>query len=196
MANVAQIIELLVGIAIAIWCILLILDAWAMESRIWTWSTRGVDWASAGLMRFRLVLNQVGHVGRHVEEFIGELVVLGHYLVHADVYVLGLLESWMVRVLTAVWSSSRNHRSSHAHTMPISLCELLSVLVKWLIGWVKSTTYALMASVSSIASSSASRMIASFHRIGCASWIYIADPIPGLRVLLLKSYSFWFWLGW
>lgn len=194
-ADVAQIIELLVGVAIAIWRILLILDAWAMESRIWGWSTGGVGWASAGLMRLRLVLNQVGHVSRHVEEFVGKLVVLRHYLVHADVYVLGLLEGWVVRVLTAVWSSSRNHRSSHTHTMSISLCELLSVLVKWLIGWVKSTTYALMASVSSIASSSASRMIASFHRIGCASWIYIADSVSGLRVLLLKSYSFWFWLG-
>lgn len=196
MADVAQIIELLVRIAIAIWCILLILDAWAMKSRIWAWSTRSVDWAATCLMWLRLVLNQVGHVSRHVEEFVGKLVVLRHYLIHADVYVLGLLEGWVVRVLATVWSSSRSHRSSHTHAMSISLCELLSVLVKWLIGWVKSATYALMASVSSIASSSTSGMIASFHRIGCASWIYIADPVAGLRVLLLKSYSFWFWFGW
>ena len=108
-------------------------------------------------------MHQVGHVGGHVEELIGKLVVLRHYLVHADVNVLGLLQGRMVRVLTAVWSGTGYHWASHAHSVPVSLRKLLSVLVEGLIWRVEAATDALVATVSTIAPSSTSWVVASFH---------------------------------
>ena len=115
------------------------------------------------MMRLRLVLHEVGHVGGHVEELIGKLVILRHYLVHADVNVLGLLQGWMVRVLATVWSGAGRHWASHAHSMPVSLRELLSILVEGLIGRIEATTDALVTTMSTIAPSSTSWVVASFH---------------------------------